>query len=280
MNFMPFRHIIEPRAQRAVGRLDLAFEANGGRTRVEKFYQEGCLKTRLPRPQNPDVCEAVTVNISGGIAGGDALSTDIALGPNARLSLATQSAERIYRALHGRPAQITTSISLGAGAEMDYLPQETILFDGFALNRSLDIDLAEGATFLGVESLVFGRQAMGERVTTGALRDRITLRRDGKLALQDMTRLDGDIAAQLGRKAVADGAMATAALIYAGPDAAEILPDLRTSLAPFKAGASCPANNIIFCRILAPSAISLRNCLLAAIRQCRPGRSLPRVWQG
>jgi urease accessory protein len=280
MSFMPARHILAPQPQRATGRLDLAFEADGNQTRVKTFYQEGCLKTRLPRPQNPNIAEAVSVNISGGIAGGDSLTTAMTVGPNARLSFATQSAERIYRALHAAPARLSARITLAEGAQLDYLPQETILFDGFALNRTLDIDLAPDADFLGVESLVFGRQAMGERITEGSLRDRITLRQDGKLLFQDMTKLDGDIAATLARKAVANGAVATAALIYAGPDTAKILPKLRDALAPFQAGASCPSKNIIFARILAPSAISLRNCLCAAFTICRAGAKMPRVWQG
>jgi urease accessory protein len=151
------------------------------------------------------------------------------------------------------------------------------LFDGFALDRTLEIDLAPAATYLGVESLIFGRQAMGETIRAGFLRDRITLRRDKKILLQDMTRLDGDIAAQLARKAVADGAMAVASLIYAAPDTAEKLPALRAALASHHAGASS-FDGIIFARILAPSAISLRKCLVAALHAC--GAVLPKVWQG
>jgi urease accessory protein len=278
MNFMPARLIDTP-AQRAVGRLDLAFRRYGAATRVEKFYQQGCLKARMPSPADLETLEAVTLNISGGIAGGDALSTEIALAEGARVVIATQAAERIYRAL-GPAARIATGIRLGAGARLDYLPQETIFFDGFALERSLEIDLTADARFLGVESFVFGRQAMGETVQDGHLRDRITLRRDRKLLFQDMTRLDGDIAAQLARKAVADGAMAAASLIYAAPGAADALPALRAALAGANAGASALGAEMIFARILAPSAISLRHAVIAACAACRGGRPLPRVWQG
>jgi urease accessory protein len=275
MNFMPVRAITaEP--QRASGRLALAFAHDGTQTRIQKFYQEGCLKARLPRPQNPDILEAVNINIGGGIAGGDSLSTNITLGPKARAAVSSQAAERIYRALNA-PAHIATRITLAPGAKLAHLPQETILFNGFALNRTLEIDLAPTATYLGVESLIFGRQAMGETIHTGALNDKILLRRDGKTILQDMTRLDGDIAAHLAREAVASGAMAAASLIYAAPDAEARLPDLRAALAGHHAGASA-FEGIIFARILAPSAISLRKCLVAALHSC--GCVLPRVWQG
>jgi len=275
MNFMPVR-AVEQAAQRAVGCLALAFAHDGAQTRIEKLYQQGCLKTRLPRPQNPETLEAVTMNIGGGIAGGDFLSTQISLGPDASVSISSQAAERVYRALDA-PSRIITRIEAGAGAALAYLPQETILFNGFALDRSLEIDLAPTATYLGVETLIFGRQAMGETIRAGFLRDRIMLRRNKKTLLQDMTRLDGDIAAQLARKAVADGAMAVASLIYAAPDTEEKLPAVRAALASHHAGASS-FDGIIFARILAPSAISLRKCLVAALHAC--GAVLPKVWQG
>jgi urease accessory protein len=275
MNFMPVR-AVEGEAQRAVGRLALAFANHGPQTRIQKLYQQGCLKTRLPRPQNPETLEAVTMNIGGGIAGGDFLATQISLGPDTSVSVSSQAAERVYRTL-AEPARITTQISLGPSAALAYLPQETILFDGFALVRSLEIDLAPTATYLGVESLVFGRQAMGETIRAGTLNDKIRLRRGEKLILQDMTRLHGDIAAQLARKAIANGAIAVASLIYAAPDAAEKLPAIRAALAGSNAGASA-FEGIIFARILAPSAFSLRKCLVAALHSC--GCVLPKVWQG
>jgi urease accessory protein len=272
---MPVR-AMDADAQRAVGRLALAFAHDGAQTRVQKFYQQGCLKTRLPRPQNPQILEAVTMNIGGGIAGGDSLSTEISLSPGARVAVSSQAAERVYRALDA-PARITTRISLGPGANLAHLPQETIFFDGFSLNRTLEINLAPTATYLGVESLIFGRQAMGETIQIGCLDDQITLRRGEKIILRDMTRLHGDIAAQLARKAVGNGAMAVASLIYAAPDAAEKLPAIREALAAHHAGASF-FEGIIFARILAPSAISLRKCLAAALHSC--GAVLPKVWQG
>ncbi len=274
---MPVR-AIETRQQRAVGRLALGFRRAGPATRIEKFYQEGCLKARLPRPQDAAVCEAVTMNISGGVAGGDALDVAIAAGQGAKIAVASAAAERVYRTLDA-PSVIRTNIQLGPGAELHYLPQETILFDGFGLDRSLEIEMAADARYLGVESLVFGRQAMGEIVTQGWLRDRFLLRRDGKLIFQDMTRLEGDIARILSRKAVAGGAVAVASIIYAAPDAASCLAALRAGLSGCEAGVSA-FEGIVFIRILAPSAISLRICVVAALNICRNGVLLPRVWQG
>jgi urease accessory protein len=278
MNFMPARDILTPPAQRAKGRLALSFKRATGTTRIQNFYQEGCLKTRLPRPVNAGLCEAVTMNIGGGIAGGDVLTTDVELHPNAHASIASQSAERVYRAL-AEPSWIATSITLHAGASLEYLPQETILFDGFGLRRSLDIDMPEDAGFLGVESLIFGRLAMGESVNSGSLRDRITLRRGGQLILQDMTRLEGDVAAQLNRTAIGAGARATAAIILATPNAPAKLSTLREALEGAHAGASC-LQGIVFARILAPNGATLRRIVISALNILRDHRALPRVWQG
>ncbi len=283
MNFMPVRQFEPPAAQRAKGRLALGFRHDpvAACTRIKTFYQQGCLKARLPRLAAPGMVEAITINISGGIAGGDNLVTDINVGANAAVSVTSQAAERIYRALDFVPARLTTTLTLGAGAELDYLPQETILFDGFALERSLEIELAEDANFLGVESLVFGRQAMGEQISLGRLNDRISLRRAGALLLQDITRLDGDIAAKLSRKAVAAGNIGMASIIYAGPDTQRRLLAVRAALAklPCEAGASA-FEGIILIRILASTGAALRTGVVAALKTCRDNRPLPRSWQG
>jgi urease accessory protein len=222
-------------------------------------------------------CEVVTINISGGVAGGDCLGLDLAVGPGARVSLASQAAERVYRAL-GPPSVISTRLQVGAGARLDYLPQETILFDRFGLERRLEVDLAANATFLGVESLVFGRRLMGETVRGGYLRDRITVTRGGKTVLRDMTRLEGDIAARLTRPAVANGAAAMACIVFAAPDAAARLAGLREVLARggLTAGASA-FDGIMVARILAPDGASLRHCMVPALNWLRDG-DMPKVW--
>ena len=281
MNFVAPLKTEETPAQRAQGKLILGFKRLGAVTKIDTLFQQGALKARLPRPQEATLCEAVTLNISGGVAGGDQLDTVVTLAPNAQVVLASQAAERIYRVL-GPAARIRTSLTVQDGARLDYLPQETILFDRFALDRALEIDLHGDAEFVGVETLLFGRQAMGETVQSGALRDHIRLRRDGRLVFQDMTRLEGGIAAQLQRRAVADGASAVAGLIIAGPKAEQKLDALRAVLYAAQgivAGASA-FDNMIFARLLAPDGASLRQCLISALEACRGSRKLPRVWQG
>lgn len=259
----------------------LSFKRLGAATKIDTMFQQGALKARLPRPQDSTLCEAVALNISGGVAGGDELETIVTLAPGAKVVLASQAAERIYRAL-GPAARIRARLSVHDGARLDYLPQETILFDRFALDRALDVELHGDAEFIGVETLVFGRRAMGETVRFGTLRDRVRLRRDGQLVFQDMTRLEGDIAAQLQRRAVAGGASAVAGLILAGPGATQRLEALRSVLhtAPDIVAGASAFEGMIFARLLAPDSASLRQCLMPALAACRGSRNLPRVWQG
>ena len=118
-----------------------------------------------------------------------------------------------------------------AGASLEWLPQETILFDRCAVDRRLDVDLADDAWFLGVESLVFGRAAMGERVVQAWLRDGIRVRRGGRWLLHDAVRLEGEVDAALQRATIAGGARALATLVHVAPDAEAALEGVRAALA-------------------------------------------------
>jgi urease accessory protein len=111
-------------------------------------------------------------------------------------------------------------VTVGENARCEWLPQETILFEGARLSRRLDIALAPGARLLAAEMLVFGRAARGERFRHGSLHDAWRIRRDGRLIWADALNL-AEPAAALDRRFVLDGAGAMATLLLAAPDAAE-----------------------------------------------------------
>ncbi len=262
--------------QRARGLLSLCFHRRGPITCLADLRQEGCLKARFPRPH--DGMQAITLNTSGGVAGGDVLRTAIHLEHGAAATVTGLAAERFYRALPGdEPAAVTTDVVLDSAAALDWLPQESILFDASALDRCLTVDMAADARFLGVESLVFGRAARGERVRTARIRDTIRVRRAGVLILHDAIRLPHDVDAALARPAIAAGARAVATLLLVAPDAAAGLDGLRGALAPYEAGASA-WNGFLLARILAPDAAHLRRAVVAGLDCLRGGRMLPRVW--
>jgi len=217
---------------------------------------------------------------SGGIAGGDRLALDLTLGANTQATFTAQAAERIYRALPAdTPATIRTRLTLAANSTAEWLPQETILFDRCALTRTLEVDMAEDASFLGVETLIFGRALMGETVHTARLRDTIRIRRAGKLLLHDAIRLDHEVTPILAHRAATHGAIAIATLIHVAPNAATHLEPLRAAWqnSPAEAAAST-RNNMLIGRIVAPDSATLRTTLAAGLAMLRQGRPLPRVW--
>ena len=266
--------------QRAVGALRVSFKCRDGKTVLDGLRQAGCLKARFPRAEVPGWGGVVALNSSGGIAGGDRLDAAYAVGDGARATIAAQAAERFYRVVPGSvPAQVRTRVTVAPGAAAEWLPQETILFDRCAVNRVLDIELADESWFLGVEMLVFGRAAMGEQVDHAHLHDTIRVRRGGRLVLHDAIRLSGEVAATLRRPAIGGGARAVATLVHAAPGAASMLEPVRAALA--EAPGECASSawdGLLVARFLAPDGASLRAAVLAALRALRDGRPLPRVW--
>jgi urease accessory protein len=264
--------------QRATGELRVSVKRRGGESVLDGLRQAGCLKARFPRPLTAGWVDATTVNTSGGVVGGDRLNSSISVGAGARATISAQAAERFYRALpDSAPSTVRTSIEVGPDAAAEWLPQETILFDRCALDRRLTIAVAHGAWFLGVEMLVFGRAAMGERVVTALLRDLIQVRRGGELLLHDAIRLDGEVDQVLERTAIAGSARAVATLVHVAPDAEARLGSVREALIESDGGASA-WNGMLIARILAHDGASARRSMVAALSVLRDGRPLPRVW--
>ncbi len=227
-------------------------------------------------------CEAVVVNTAGGIVGGDDLAFAVSVhGQGAAVTIGTAAAEKCYRS---RDAQtvVATSLAVGDGARLDWLPQETILFDGAVLLRSLTLDLATTGAFLGAETFVFGRLARGETMASGSFRDSWRVRRGGRLVFADDTSIAAPIDGTLDRPAVGAGARAASLLLAAGGGAENRLDALRMAMAPFaggepgvESGASL-RSGILVARMLSRSPERLRVCLFAALGVLRP--DLPRTW--
>lgn len=224
---------------RAVGQLRLSSKAHGMTSVIDQFHQSGSLKTLFPRTRGAAL-DAVLLNTAGGITGGDRFDIAATAGPGTHLTLTTQAAERIYRAQPGEIGRLRTRLTLTAGAQLDWMPQETILFDGAALDRRLSVDMPGDARLLLVEPVIFGRQAMGETLTSGRFTDRIDIRRDGTPIFADRTALTGDIQTHLARPTVANGAGAMASVILAAPDANDRLNAARATL-PATAGPASSA---------------------------------------
>ncbi|MFT4099339.1 MAG: urease accessory protein UreD [Rhodoblastus sp.] len=261
---------------RARGEIRARFEAHAGRTRIARLYETGGLRLRFPKAQA--VCEGVAVNTAGGIVGGDVGQLAFEAAAGAEVMLTTQSAEKIYRS-DGALARMETALRLEQGASLDWLPQETILFDEARLARSLEVDMAADARLLVCESAVFGRLAMGESLLTGAFRDRWRVRRAGRLIFAEDLRLEDAPARLLDRPAIGGGARAAATLLHVAPDAESRLETCRAALSKFDCDAGASAfNGLLVARLVSPSPEILRAAIVALF-SCLLGRAPPRVWQ-
>ncbi|MEO0679589.1 MAG: urease accessory protein UreD [Pseudomonadota bacterium] len=265
-SFAPDAVSAQPRAQ---GEAKVRLGAGG----LRGLRQQGSAKCFLPRVEGAPV--AVLLNTAGGLTGGDRFAYAAEAEAGAFLTVTTQAAERVYRAQPGEVAEVRAQVTLGAGARLDWLPQETILFDGGALDRRLEIDMAEDARFLGVEPLTLGRAAMGETVTDARFRDAWRLRRGGRLVWADGLRLLGDAAAIAAGPATFAGARAAATVVYAAPDAEDRLGGFRACLTG-RAAASA-LDGLLIARFLGEDGFALRRALAPALEHLR-GAPLPRVW--
>jgi urease accessory protein len=262
-------------ANRARGAVRFDVRCDDGVTRRGRLHESGSLRVRFPSPEDEGL-SAVFINTAGGVAGGDRFEVAISAGEGARLTLTTAAAEKVYRAPDA-PAQLNISLKAAGGAHLAWLPQETILFDRAKISRKIDIDLAEGASLLLCEIVVFGRAAMGERMSEGEFIDRWRLRRGGKLVFAETVRLDGDIGAKLARPAVAKGGVAIAtALIVPGDEA--VVERIREAAESFGGEVGISAWNVFaMARFCAQDAARLRADMMTVLGRASPS-PLPRLW--
>jgi urease accessory protein len=265
-------------------RLELK-RAGDGRTALSDLYQRAPCRVLFPAPETGDPLLAVLLTTSGGLTGGDCTDVAAIVGPQACATVTTQAAEKIYRALAtDRETRVRVEVSVAAGAWAEWLAQETILFDGARLRRTLRADVAASGRLLALESMVFGRTEMGERFESGRLHDAWYVTRDGRPVWIDALRLEGDV----GRLRAAPFGLGTcvaySTLLYVGADAAEHLDFARDSLACSGGlGAATVFDGVLIVRAMADRAHDLRVAmavLAAGLRHEAGGwpARLPRVW--
>ncbi|MBC7133062.1 MAG: urease accessory protein UreD [Roseovarius sp.] len=245
---------------------------NGGR--LDRLHQQGSARAFLhPGAAGPEI---VLLNTSGGLTGGDRLSLRLDLDPGCRATGTTQTAERAYRST-GAAACVTVHHRVAAGAHLDWLPQETILFDGSHLSRETTIDLAQDASCLMLESVVLGRAAMGETVARTTLRDTRRITRAGRPVLIEPLHLSTE--ALTAGPAILQGARAFATLALVAQGAEDAVGRIRAELteAGVTAGASGFDGRLVI-RLMAGDGWPLRRQVMRLVRALRPG-PLPRVWQ-
>jgi len=262
---------------RADGAARVGFVRDGDTTRLAHLAQGSPCRIFLPNEGGEPV--AVLINTAGGVCGGDRLSVTVSADDGAAATVVGQAAEKIYRAIDW-PADLRTNLQIDAGAALHWTPQETILFDGARMLRRTTIDLAPDARLLAAETLVFGRTAMGETISTVSVRDDWRIGVGGRLRWADALRLDGpDALHALGGLA---GQKALATLVAAGPDLAARRDDVREMLDPGVRAGATVVNGLLVVRLLGAAApvrallTALFETLRASLLDMAP--TMPRVW--
>ena len=262
-------------ANRARGSVSFDVHQVDGVTRRRVLHESGSLRVRFPSPEAEGL-SAVFVNTAGGVAGGDRFDIEIAAGEGSRLAVTTAAAEKVYRA-QGPAAQLNIALKAAAGSDLTWLPQETILFDRARVSRRIDIDLAEGASLLLCEIVVFGRAAMGERMLRGEFIDRWRMRRGGRLVFAETLRLDGDIGEKLALPAIAKGGCAIGTALIAPADQA-LVDRIHELSGSFGGEVGLSAwNGFAMARFCAQDAARLRADMMAVLGRATAS-VLPRLW--
>ena len=265
------------RAQRVDGAARIsAHRDREGRSRIMHIYQRAPARLLFPQGPPGEPPLAVVVTTSGGLTGGDRVAIDVTAGAGATVAVTSQAAEKIYRC---EDADCTVRIRLDAGprATIEWLAQETILFDGARLDRAVEADLAPDSRLLAIESIVFGRGAMGERYSRGRLRDSWRVRRDGRPLWIDAFVLD-DVEAERSAPFGLGDAQAYATILLVAPDADRRRDAIRALMADggVRGGAST-FDGMLIVRLLAADPMRLRAMVMAMGSSLR-GAAMPRVW--
>jgi urease accessory protein len=203
--------------QRANGSCRIVLGSSERSTRVLDVYQRSPIRVLFPRTAGTQIQEAVLVNTSGGIAGGDSLESSVTAMGKASIAVTTQAAEKVYRAINAS-AHITTTLITRDAARLAWLPQETIVFNRARVCRRTHIEVSSGSELLALEWLVLGRAAHGEKISAGEIIDSWSVRKDGRLVWADSFRATDEVFPHLSRKALLSDCTAVATLLYFGPD--------------------------------------------------------------
>jgi len=264
--------------------LSLGFSARGARTVLTRRSHQGPLQVQRPfYPPGERACHVYILHPPGGVVGGDSLALRAQVEPGAHALLTTPAAGKLYRS-DGASAQLSQELSVAGGAWLEWLPQETLAFDGAHAASSTRVELSGNAGFIGWEILCLGRPAAGETYTRGAFTQRFELWRDGMPLWWERNALTGGAPALHAPWGLA-GRSVVATLVAVGR-APPALAGLRELLNAGRAGgefAVSQLREVLVCRYLGDSAEQARAGFTGAWRLLRPAlwgveATPPRIW--
>lgn len=266
------------------GSLQLIYASRENATYVASSQAQAPLKIqRSLYPEGKAVCHSVILHTAGGIVGGDRLALDIQLQPQAQALITTASAGKIYRT-NGLEAKQTTHVEVAAGACLEWMPQETIVFERANYQQDMRIELAPGATWLGWEITRFGRSARGEQFLQGDWRSHTEIWQEGRPLWIDRQWLPGSEASFYGTHGLA-GCPVVGSFAFVGQAVDAAMVEKARSLWTGHASESgvTRLQSGILCRYRGHSSTDVRRWFVEVWRLIRLsflGRSgcVPRVW--
>lgn len=265
-------------------RLRLGFERRGVRSVCHERRHFGPLRVQRPfYPEGEEVCHMYVLHPPGGVVGGDELDIDIEVGSAAAVLLTTPAAGKFYRS-DGRLARQHQTLRVAAGAYLEWLPQETIVFDGAGAAMTTRVDLRGDARFMGWEILCLGRPGAGEGFGLGTVSQAWEIRRDGMPLLMERAVYDRDGLAQDAAWGLA-GQPVCGSLVCVG-DYAESIDDIRAATAALQLEGLFSVTQLaeaLLCRYLGPHSEEARHCFARTWEILRPlalqrPACAPRIW--
>jgi len=284
-NTLPSEDIDPAGLPRSVGRVEIGFQREDDDTVLKHLFQSGCGRVRFPTVDHAHMPEAVLINTAGGLTGGDVMTYKITAGPGAELTVTGQAAEKIYKSI-GPEVEIGAEIFVENEAYLEWMPQETILFEKGRLRRLNKIHLAKGAKLLALEATILGRRAHGETLSDATITDGWKIWKEGKLVWFDQFRLNGNLDQLSARRGLLDGATSFATIVLALPDIAGYVEIAREMAETCEStiGVTSFDGELMIVRFLDKDAYSLRISLVKMINRLRHELAgadvpMPAVWE-
>jgi urease accessory protein len=264
--------------------LALEFECRAARTVLSARHHDGPLVIQKPLyPEGAEVCHAIIVHPPAGIAGGDELEITARLEKKAHALMTTPGATKWYRSAGPRAYQ-HIRFSVDSGACVEWLPQETIVFDGALAELRTNVQLFGDGCYIGWEILCLGRAGAGECFTKGEYRARTVIERDGKSIWLERAQLQGGSPA-LASPVVMAGQSVAGTFIAASSRFEDGLLELCRDARPLTgSGAVTAMPGLLVGRYLGASSEAVKNYFAQLWRVLRPvlaGRPAaePRIWR-
>lgn len=268
-------------------RLALEFEPLAGLTRLVRRSHRGPLAVQRPFHPEPDgTCHCYVLHPPGGVVAGDRLELDVQVRPGGRALLTTPAATKLYRRGEGAASDALQRFTVAGGARLEWLPQETIAYDGADSRLATRVELAEGAAFIACEVLCLGRPVRGERFDRGRVEQRLEVYRAGVPLLIERARYAAGAAALAAPYGLHGAPVVGSLFCFGGERPPELAAELRAAMAAAAGPGETAVSELAFalvCRYRGAGVEDAHGALRAAWsvvrRACFGSPAVaPRIW--